>query len=112
MKMHLKLPCTMPSLPVSANSEIARKRDIHNFELSSGFQTIITNPPYGERLLDIRSAEEICAVMGKKFLPHKGKSYTVITPDDDFEKIFRTQSRQTQKNVQRHSEMSDLYVLW
>ena len=64
------------------------KRDIHNFELSSGFQTIITNPPYGERLLDIRSAEEICAVMGKKFLPHKGKSYTVITPDDDFEKIF------------------------
>ena len=26
--------------------------------------------------------------MGEKFVREKGKSYTVITPDDDFEKIF------------------------
>jgi putative N6-adenine-specific DNA methylase len=33
------------------------KRDIKNFKLKDGFQTIITNPPYGERLLDLKSAE-------------------------------------------------------
>lgn len=78
------------------NAEIAgvgdritfQNRDIRSFELSDGFQSVITNPPYGERLLDIHQAEELYAVMGQKFCREQGKSYTVITPDDDFEKIF------------------------
>lgn len=61
-------------------------RDIKDFELEDGFQTIITNPPYGERLLDVKSAEKLYAVMGEHFKRMKGKSYTVISPDDDFEK--------------------------
>lgn len=64
------------------------KRDIREFELSEEYQTVITNPPYGERLLDIKSAEELYRIMGRKFLKMQGKSYTIITPDDDFEKIF------------------------
>lgn len=48
--------------------------------------TVITNPPYGERLLDVKSAEELYKVMGEKFKRTQGKSYTIITPDDDFEK--------------------------
>ncbi len=64
------------------------KRDIRDFELSDGFQTVITNPPYGERLLDLKSAEELYKVMGEKFMRDKGKSYSIISPDDDFERIF------------------------
>lgn len=64
------------------------KRDLKDFKLSDGYQTVITNPPYGERLLDIKSAEELYRIMGQKFKPLHGKSYTIITPDDDFEKIF------------------------
>ncbi len=64
------------------------KRDIKNFVLDEGFQTVITNPPYGERLLDVKSAEQLYKIMGEKFLKLKGKSYTIISPDDDFEKIF------------------------
>lgn len=64
------------------------KRDIKNFKLHDGFQTVITNPPYGERLLDVKSAEELYRVMGEKFIKAPGKSYTIITPDDDFEKVF------------------------
>ena len=63
-------------------------RDIKDFQLEDGFQTIITNPPYGERLLDVKSAERLYAVMGERFKRIKGKSYTVISPVDDFEKIF------------------------
>ncbi len=64
------------------------KRDIRDYKPTNGFETIITNPPYGERLLDIRQAEELYSIMGKKFCREKGKSYSIITPDDDFEKIF------------------------
>lgn len=64
------------------------ERDIKDFEFSEDYQTVITNPPYGERLLDIKSAEELYRVMGQKFIRSRGKSYTIITPDDDFEKIF------------------------
>ncbi|MCH5303977.1 MAG: class I SAM-dependent RNA methyltransferase [Ruminococcus sp.] len=65
-----------------------KKRDLRDFEFDSEFQTTIVNPPYGERLLDINEAEKLYKIMGEKFLKQKGKSYAVITPDDDFEKIF------------------------
>lgn len=63
-------------------------RDIREFTPSQGYQTVITNPPYGERLLDVKSAEELYKVMGERFIREKGKRYTIITPDDDFEKLF------------------------
>lgn len=63
-------------------------RDIRDFVPAEGYQTVITNPPYGERLLDIRAAEELYKIMGERFAPLSGKRYTVITPDDDFEKLF------------------------
>ena len=64
------------------------RRDIKDFVLPDGYCTVITNPPYGERLLNIKTAEELYAVMGQRFVPAEGKRYAVITPDDDFEKIF------------------------
>ena len=78
------------------NAEIAgvadritfERRDIKDFVLEDGFQTIITNPPYGERLLDVKSAEQLYRIMGEKFKKVHGKSYTIICPDDDFEKLF------------------------
>lgn len=49
---------------------------------------IITNPPYGERLLEKKAAEEIYRGMGKHFPTFKTWSYYVITSDEDFEKLF------------------------
>ena len=63
-------------------------RDIKDYAQPEGYATLITNPPYGERLLDIAEAEKLYKIMGEKFVREKGKSYTIITPDDDFEKIF------------------------
>lgn len=64
------------------------QRDIRDFVLPEGYCTVITNPPYGERLLDIKAAEELYQIMGEKFKKESGKRYAVITPDDDFEKLF------------------------
>lgn len=64
------------------------KRDIRDFEFDNDFETVVTNPPYGERLLDIDEAEKLYRIMGERFLREKGKSYTIICPDDDFERVF------------------------
>ena len=64
------------------------KRDIKDFKPDFERQTVITNPPYGERLLDITTAEQLYKTMGDRFLKNPSASYTIISPDDDFEKIF------------------------
>lgn len=48
----------------------------------------ITNPPYGERLLDVKAAEELYTVMGNRFKEGCGRKYYVISPHDEFEKYF------------------------
>ena len=64
------------------------QRDIKNFSGDFPRGTVITNPPYGERLLDIDKARELYKIMGQKFAKKDGWSYTIISPDDEFEKIF------------------------
>ncbi len=62
--------------------------DIKNFNPTSERGTLITNPPYGERMLDIKEAERLYSVMGNKFVSKKGWSYGIISPDEQFEKCF------------------------
>lgn len=62
--------------------------DIKNFTPPDKRCLIVTNPPYGERLLDIKAAEELYTVMGKRFLQGEGRKYYVISPHDEFESFF------------------------
>lgn len=62
-------------------------RDIKDFSIGSD-TIVLCNPPYGERLLDIKQAEEIYKTMGKVFERTNGNSYYIISPHEDFEKIF------------------------
>lgn len=63
-------------------------KDIKNFAPSSEKGTLITNPPYGERMLDISAAEKLYKMMGGRFERRKGWSYGIISPDEEFEKCF------------------------
>ncbi len=63
-------------------------RDVADFESDEEYLTVITNPPYGERLLDVSEAEKLYKIMGKRFQKREHYTYTVISPDDDFEKCF------------------------
>ena len=49
---------------------------------------MIVNPPYGERPLELSEAQVIYRTLGKRFTPAKGRSYYIITADEDFEKSF------------------------
>lgn len=56
-------------------------------------QLILTNPPYGGRLLTLEEAEEIYKMIGKTYLTNdgfckKGIRLSVISPDDSFEKAI------------------------
>lgn len=64
------------------------KADVKDFAGFEGRGLVITNPPYGERLLDIKAAEELYRVMGEKFVREQGKKYFIISPHDEFETLF------------------------
>ncbi|MFI3206885.1 MAG: class I SAM-dependent RNA methyltransferase [Clostridia bacterium] len=64
------------------------KRDIKDFSNVGQYGCVVTNPPYGERLLDIKSAREVYKTMGRVFEPKRGWSYTIISPEEDFEGVF------------------------
>ena len=66
----------------------AAVRDIADFENNMPYGCVICNPPYGERLLDAKAAEEIYRTMGRVFTPKRGWSYAAISPDERFETCF------------------------
>ncbi len=66
----------------------AKVADIASFKMPDERSIVITNPPYGERLLDIQNAERLYGVMGEKMPKERGKKYFVICPNDDFETRF------------------------
>ena len=66
----------------------AEKRDIRDFSCEEEYGCVICNPPYGERLLDVQAAQELYKVMGKVFVPKRGWSYSIISPDETFEDCF------------------------
>ncbi|MCQ2484865.1 MAG: class I SAM-dependent RNA methyltransferase [Clostridia bacterium] len=64
------------------------KCDIRDFAPKSEKGTVICNPPYGERLLDISEAQKLYKVMGRKFEQKRGWAYYVISPSEEFEREF------------------------
>ncbi len=64
------------------------KRDVKDFVPKTERGTLICNPPYGERLLDLKQAEDLYKAMGKCFKQQKGWSYSIISPSEDFEIFF------------------------
>ena len=65
-----------------------KKSDVRDFRKQSEKGTVICNPPYGERLLDLKQAEELYKAMGKCFDQSRGWAYNIISPSEDFETFF------------------------
>lgn len=65
-----------------------KEQELSAFSAQGERGAVICNPPYGERLLDVRAAEALYRTMGEVFVKQPGWSYTIISPDDDFESCF------------------------
>ena len=72
-------------------------QDIAGFSPSTERGTLVTNPPYGERMLDVQTAQNIYRTMGQKFPRRRGWSYGVISPDEQFESYFGRRADKTRK---------------
>lgn len=66
----------------------AAQRDLKDFVPDGDSGTVLCNPPYGERLLDVQTAQALYRTMGKVFVPKAGWSYAIISPDERFEEWF------------------------
>lgn len=66
----------------------AKTADIADFALPQGRACVITNPPYGERLLSPEAAAALVRTMGRRMPQEAGKRYTIISPDEAFEQHF------------------------
>ncbi len=62
--------------------------DVKEFSTPKERCITVTNPPYGERLLDVKEAEKLYQIMGERFTSGDGQKYYVISPHDEFEKHF------------------------
>ncbi|NLO49440.1 MAG: class I SAM-dependent RNA methyltransferase [Clostridiales bacterium] len=62
--------------------------DMKDISLPEGRGILAANPPYGERILDIREAEVLYKQMGKSFGSVKDLNLYVLSSNPDFEKHF------------------------
>lgn len=62
--------------------------DLKQFRPQGDSGVVLCNPPYGERLLDVRQAEQLYREMGRVFRPQAGWSYAIISPHEHFEQLF------------------------
>ncbi len=70
--------------------------DVKNFSPKTEEGIIFSNPPYGERLLDIKAANEIYKVMGKVY-PKDGFSSYIVSASEDFEEHFGKKASKNRK---------------
>lgn len=65
-----------------------KEADLKDFSPVTEKGTLICNPPYGERMLDLQQANELYRMMGEKFDKKHGWSYYIISPSEQFESLF------------------------
>ena len=81
---------------VSARVKV-RCQDVRTFQLPEGRVTVVTNPPYGERILDVQQARELYRAMGQVLVPREGLRMGIITPEEAFEAYFGHRSFKRRK---------------
>ena len=95
---------------VSSRVQI-EQRDVREWSLPlEGPVTVVTNPPYGERMLEVEQARELYRVLGPLLCKPGIHSY-IITPDEEFETLF---GRKADKRRKLYNGMirCQLYMYW
>ncbi|MDD3705020.1 MAG: class I SAM-dependent RNA methyltransferase [Clostridiaceae bacterium] len=85
-----------------------QKRDVKELSSKDRYGFIVTNPPYGERISDMKSVERLYKDMGKVFSNLETWSFYIITSHEEFERFF---GRRADKKRKLYNGMmkTDLY---
>ncbi len=71
--------------------------DVKDFPRVEDKSIILCNPPYGERMLELRGAQALYAVMGRVLRQNPQTGCYVITADEDFETYFGRKASKRRK---------------
>ncbi len=77
---------------------IFEHKHLLEFEPMAEYGSLITNPPYGERLSDLKNIEKLYRTLGDLYRMRSKKwSYYIITSYDGFEKLFGKKASKNRK---------------
>lgn len=74
-----------------------RRADAFGLNYTGRSGVLLTNPPYGERLLDLEGAREIYDGLGRALAQTDGLKKYIITPDEAFETYFGAKADKRRK---------------
>ena len=74
-----------------------QKQDIKNFTLPDNKSVVVTNPPYGERLMAGENLNQLYQTMGSVFKPSYQVGYYIISSMEEFEKAYGRQADKKRK---------------
>lgn len=79
-----------------------KQADVKNFTLPDEKAIVVTNPPYGERLMAGEDVQQLYKTMGNVFQPSQQVAYYIISSAEDFEQSF---GRRTDKKRKLYNGM-------
>ncbi len=83
--------------------------DVKKFRPQGDYGTIVTNPPYGERVYDKEEAEECYKNLGNAMRGNDGWSLFCITPAKNFEKLYGKRADRERKLYNSNKECKYYY---
>ena len=86
-----------------------RTLDVKDLILPSEFGTIVSNPPYGERVYDREEARLCYKYLGENLKKRDGWSAFIITADKGFERAFGKRADRTRKMYNSNKECGFYY---
>jgi putative N6-adenine-specific DNA methylase len=92
--------CVALTLDNAKKAGVINRVNVKNRDLSDFVQTdgvVITNPPYGERLLEIKEAEKLYRQMGERFAADREYPAYIISPHEEFERFFGKKASKKRK---------------
>lgn len=95
---------------VSADVRVTQAA-LKDFSSSSPQGHLVTNPPYGERMGDVKSSEEVYRELGALYSRLDRWAFHVISPSESFERLFgrRADARRELRNGQIKCRYFEFY---
>lgn len=76
---------------------VPRLGDARKIHLDMPYGTVICNPPYGERIGEIKECEQLYREIGVNFAKFDRWSYYIITSNENFERLFGKKANKKRK---------------
>lgn len=71
--------------------------DARRLSIEKPYGTLICNPPYGERLGEIKECEQLYREIGRSFKSFDNWSYFILTSNENFERLFGRRANKKRK---------------